>query len=199
MSIHYYAPGDRVLACGVTPWDHEHTRRGSEVTCTECLSSVPGEEKPKSMTTVQFKLLEPDSMKPTKAHPTDAGWDLYAYPKTSWGARDTHLEIEPKMTANVYTGVAVCTPRGWGYSIRGRSSLNKVGVQTLLGTIDPDYCGPLFALLYNSGSSAYRVKWGERIAQIVFEPIHEVTMWEVKTFDLPPGARGEKGFGSSGR
>lgn len=139
---------------------------------------------------VQFKLLEPDSQPPFRAHASDAGFDLYAH---------HNCTIKPKETVNVYTGVAVVVPDGWFYSLRGRSSLNKAGIQTLLGTCDAHYSGKLFALLYNGGAEPYDVKKGERVAQIVFERVPHVEMVEVQEFELPPGARGARGFGSSGR
>lgn len=138
---------------------------------------------------VQFKLMEPDAKAPTKAHPTDSGWDLYAY---------HGVTLNPKQTANVYTGLAVCPPEGWGYTIRGRSSLNKRGIQTALGTVDPFYSGKLYALLYNVSNEPYTINPGDRIVQIVFEKLYDIQLEQVVEFDLPDGARGAKGFGSSG-
>lgn len=150
---------------------------------------------------VQFELLEEDAREPTKANNSDTGWDLYAYPlsKGDSGDRLESVIIQPQQTLNIYTGVAVCTPRGWGYSLRGRSSLNKKGIQTLYGTIDSFYSGKLFALLYNGGETAYTIKKHDRIAQIVFEKVHEeIKLVKVKKIIVPPGSRGDKGFGSSG-
>lgn len=139
---------------------------------------------------IQFKLMESDAQAPTRAHETDSGWDLYSYEDAI---------ILPKQTANLYTGVAICAPPGWGYTIRGRSSLNKRGVQTALGTVDANYCGKLFVLLYNVSNSEYQIHKGDRIAQIVFERVHNITLKQVDEFALPEGSRGAKGFGSSGR
>lgn len=139
--------------------------------------------------TVKFKKLEPDALAPTKAHDHDSGYDLYAH---------HDVLIPARQNINIYTGIAICTPPGWGYTIRGRSSLNKKGVQTSLGTVDPQYSGPLYALLFNTTDNDYIVEAGHKIAQIVFERIYDIDMIEVDEFKLPATARGSKGFGSSG-
>lgn len=153
---------------------------------------------------VQLELMESDSHEPTKAYDSDTGYDLYAYPLDGpdgeSGKSIESIVIESQQSVNVYTGVAVCTPRGWGYSLRGRSSLNKKGIQTLLGTIDAYYSGKLFALLFNGGKKPYTIKKGDRIAQIVFERVHEeIVLKKVPKIIVPTGARGNNGFGSSGR
>lgn len=153
---------------------------------------------------VQLELMEPDSREPTRAHNTDTGYDLYAYPLDGPGGESGNsietITIESQNSVNIYTGVAVCTPKGWGYSLRGRSSLNKKGIQTLLGTIDAYYSGKLFALLYNGTPYKYTIHKGDRIAQIVFEKVHEeIELVKVSKIQVPEGARGNKGFGSSGR
>lgn len=158
----------------------------------------------KPIVPIQLELMEPDSCEPTKAHDSDTGYDLYAYPLDGPGGESGNsiesVTIQPQQSVNIYTGVAVCTPRGWGYSLRGRSSLNKKGVQTLLGTIDAFYSGKLYALLYNGGKNEYTIKKGDRIAQIVFERVHEeIKLVRVPKIEVPKGARGTKGFGSSGR
>lgn len=140
--------------------------------------------------TAKFKLLENDSKAPTRAYSSDSGWDLYSY---------EDIIINPKQTANVYTGVAVCVSEGWGYTLRGRSSLNRSGVHLAMGTMDANYVGPIRALLFNVSDTPYTIKRGDRIAQIVFEKIWDVDMIEVKDFELPEGVRGSNGFGSSGR
>ncbi len=139
---------------------------------------------------IKFKRMEPDAKAPTKAYQTDSGWDLYAYHGTT---------IKPKQTANIYTGVAVCAPPGWGYTIRGRSSMNKKGIQTSFGTVDAHYSGKLYTLLFNVSDVEYEIKPGDKIAQIVFEKVYDIKLEEVTEFDLPEGSRGTSGFGSSGR
>lgn len=67
----------------------------------------------------------------------------------------------------------------------------------LVGLIDADYQGPLMISCWNRSDSAFTIAPGERIAQLVFVPIVRATFDVVE--DFAPSARGEGGFGSSGR
>jgi dUTP pyrophosphatase len=67
----------------------------------------------------------------------------------------------------------------------------------LVGLIDADYQGPLMISCWNRSDSAFTIAPGERIAQLVFAPIVRATFDVVE--DFAPSARGEGGFGSSGR
>ena len=64
------------------------------------------------------------------------------------------------------------------------------------GTIDSDYRGELFVPLINHGSETYVLERGERIAQLVLAPVHQIA-WQV-TDTLEHTERGEGGFGSTG-
>lgn len=139
---------------------------------------------------VQYKLVESDAKSPTRAYKTDSGWDVYAY---------EDIIIKSKDINNVYVGVSICAPKNYGYTMRGRSSLNRVGVYTAFGTIDSFYSGKLFVLMYNFSTTDYLVKKGQKIAQIVFERVVPVNMVMVNDIVVPENARGGNGFGSSGK
>src|SRR5699024_1491542 len=82
---------------------------------------------------VGFKRLSDNATIPTKAHPTDSGFDLYA-------AED--VIIEPGETAVVPTGIAVKLPAGYEAQVRPRSGVTaKTKLRVQLGTIDNDYRG----------------------------------------------------------
>ena len=66
----------------------------------------------------------------------------------------------------------------------------------LTGLIDSDYQGQVYISCWNRSSTAYEVKPGERIAQMVFVPVEQVAFNVVDEFDSSD--RGEGGFGSSG-
>ena len=110
------------------------------------------------------------------------------------------LVIEPLGRALVPTGLRLEIPQGFEAQIRPRSGLAlKFGV-TLAnapGTIDSDYRGPLGVILMNLGDADFEVKHGDRIAQIVFAPVVQAVWDMVETLDET--ARGEEGFGSTGR
>jgi len=109
------------------------------------------------------------------------------------------LEILPGKTVLVPTGLALAVPPGWEGQVRARSGLalrHGICVLNGPGTIDSDYRGPLGIILANLGGAPFTVGHGDRIAQIVFARVPEVTLVECKT--LPPTERGEGGFGHTG-
>jgi dUTP pyrophosphatase len=67
----------------------------------------------------------------------------------------------------------------------------------LVGLIDSDYQGPLMVSCWNRGSTAFTVQPFERIAQLVIVPVVQATFRVVEEFGV--SARGEGGFGSTGR
>jgi len=84
--------------------------------------------------------------------------------------------------------------------VRPRSGLavkNGVTVLNAPGTIDADYRGEIKVPLINHGHQNFVVHRGDRIAQLVIAPVLQVKLTEVTALDET--ARGEGGFGSSGR
>jgi dUTP pyrophosphatase len=91
-------------------------------------------------------------------------------------------------------------PAGYEAQVRPRSGLaTKSGVTlpNAPGTIDSDYRGEVLVPLINLGSEAFTVTHGMRVAQLVIAPVAQVTIEE--TTELDATARGEGGFGSTGR
>jgi dUTP pyrophosphatase len=122
-----------------------------------------------------------------------AGFDLYA-------AVSETLVLEPGQRALVPTGFAMAMPKELEAQVRPRSGLAyKHGITCLNspGTIDADYRGEVKVLLINLGSEPFAVKRGERIAQIVFQRLPQVSLTEVD--ELPETVRGEGGFGHTGQ
>lgn len=91
--------------------------------------------------TVGFKRLNDEAILPTKAHPTDSGFDLYT---------SEDVIIEPGETVIVKTGIAVELPAGYEAQIRPRSGITaKTKLRVQLGTIDNDYRGELGVIVDN--------------------------------------------------
>lgn len=85
--------------------------------------------------------------------------------------------------------------------IASRSGLSlRHGIRVAQGTgvVDADYHGEIRVLLANDGSEAYEIQPGERIAQLLFQPVIQVDLHLVPAFDTP-SQRGEGGFGSTGK
>ena len=109
------------------------------------------------------------------------------------------LTLKPGERTLAPTGLAMALPAGWEAQIRPRSGLAaKHGVTCLNtpGTIDADYRGEIKVILINLGAEDFIIRRGDRIAQMVFAPVHKGVFREVQTLDET--ARGAGGFGSTG-
>ena len=100
----------------------------------------------------------------------------------------------------VATGLFIELPLGYEAQIRPRSGLafkNGLTVLNSPGTIDADYRGEIKVILVNLSKENFTINDGERVAQMVIAK-HEQAEW-VEVEQLEESARGEGGFGSSGR
>ena len=114
--------------------------------------------------------------------------------------RQAGLVLQPMQRAIVPTGFRVEIPFGFEMQIRPRSGLavkHGISVPNTPGTIDSDYRGPLAVALINLGAEAYVIHHGDRIAQMIVAPVVQARFEVVGT--LSETARGEGGFGSTGR
>jgi len=129
---------------------------------------------------------------PTRAHEGDAGLDLYA-------CEAAHLG--PGERWSVGTGVAVEIPAGHAGFVLPRSGLARehgISLVNSPGLIDSGYRGEISVLLINTDpAETFRVAPGDRIAQLVIAPV--ALAEPVEADSLADSARGEGGFGSSGR
>ncbi len=148
------------------------------------------------MTTIDLKILDPrmaDAL-PHYATPGSAGLDLRA-------CLDAPLVLEPGQASLVPTGLAIhIGDPGFAAMILPRSGLgHKHGIVlgNLVGLIDSDYQGPLMVSCWNRSSSAFTVQPMERIAQLVIMPVVQASFRRVDDFEQ--SARGEGGFGSTGK
>lgn len=132
--------------------------------------------------------LSPDARMPSKAYPGDLGFDLYA---------SVDCEIPPSEQAAVGTGITVEMPEGWGGILKDRSSMALKRIYISAGVIDQGYRGEIKALLRNESQVTYKIRRGDKIAQMV--PV-QVTDWTVmETSGLKDTDRDANGFGSSGK
>ena len=109
------------------------------------------------------------------------------------------MTLSPGQRALIPTGFAMALPEGYEAQVRPRSGLALKSGVTMLntpGTIDADYRGEVSVLAVNLGSAAVTIQRGDRIAQMVIQRVSATELVEVDA--LPPSARGEGGFGSSG-
>lgn len=158
---------------------------------------------------LKIKKLYEDSILPTKAHATDAGYDLYAHSKSY----DNDGNV-------VYgSGVAMEIPQGYVGLVFPRSSNAKKDLilSNSVGIIDSGFRGEIsfkfkknLKLFYDYGETCekelelqknpYSYKYysiGDRIGQIIIIPYPEIEFVEVD--ELAGSDRGANGYGSSGK
>ena len=150
------------------------------------------------MTTIALKILDPrlgrDFPLPAPATAASAGVDLRAMLAEP-------LELAAGASALIPSGVAIhIADPGLCGLVLPRSGLgHKHGIVlgNLVGLIDADYQGPLMISCWNRSGEAFTIAPGERIAQLVILPVVRAQFEMVAEF--APSARGQGGFGSSGR
>jgi dUTP pyrophosphatase len=145
------------------------------------------------MIEIQLKRLAHGEDLPLPSYATEhaAGLDVVSAEDLILGPGERHA---------VATGFALAIPEGYEVQVRPRSGLAlKHGITCLNtpGTIDSDYRGEVKVILVNLGQERFHVRRGERIAQLVPAPILAARFAEVA--ELAETARGEGGFGSTGR
>ena len=129
---------------------------------------------------------------PCYATEGSSGMDLYA-------DVDREVVIQPGTWEVIPTGLYVEIPEGYEGQVRPRSGLARDYGVTVLnspGTIDSDYRGEVKVILINLGKEPFKVKRGDRIAQLVIAPVVRAVFEEVE--ELSDTKRGEEGFGSTG-
>lgn len=134
-------------------------------------------------------VVDPGASIPTRAHPEDAGLDLYC--KTGgW--------IWPHGSRTFDTGVHIELPPGTFGKVESKSGLNvNHGVVSCGGIIDEGYTGSIRVKLYNLSWKPYRVHDGDKIAQLIIADCRKPPVEIVGS--LGSTERGDNGFGSSGR
>ena len=141
---------------------------------------------------VPIRVLDPELSLPAKAHPDDAGLDLYARVDAHLPARGGRMLVP--------TGIAVAIPRGYMGMVVPRSGLalkHGISLVNTPGIIDAAYRGELQVIMINHDPEHdYHVQRGDRIAQLIVQAIAVVEWLPVSELDA--NDRGG-GFGHSGR
>ena len=145
------------------------------------------------MVKVLIKKLDPEVKLPEYKTSGASGVDLVAFINET-------INLRPKASVLVPTGLSIALPQNYEIQIRPRSGLaakNNISVLNTPGTIDSDYRGELKVIIYNHGNKNFMINSGDRIAQMILAPVIKMEFEEVN--DLPSSIRGESGFGSTGK
>jgi dUTP pyrophosphatase len=128
---------------------------------------------------------------PVYAHPGDAGADLFSAEA---------IELAPSSRATVGTGVSIALPDGYVAFVVPRSGLaakHGITIVNSPGTVDAGYRGEILVTLLNTDTAlAYSIAVGDRIAQLIVQPVTRARFVQVER--LPGSHRGDSGFGSTG-
>ena len=144
------------------------------------------------MVKVLIKKLDPLVKLPEYKTSGASGLDLMAFIKEP-------IEIKPKTSYLIPTGLSVAFSENYEIQIRPRSGLaakKNITVLNTPGTIDSDYRGEIKVIIYNHGDKNFLVNNGDRIAQMILAPVVKMELEEIN--NLPESIRGKGGFGSTG-
>jgi dUTP diphosphatase len=148
------------------------------------------------MKIINIKKTDENAKIPTYGSEFAAGADLYAVIHNE----ENRVEILPGETAFIDTGIVMEIPNGYVGLVYARSGLScKQGLAPAnkVGVIDSDYRGNIMVALYNQSNETRIVSEGDRIAQIIIQPVEQFG-FKVKE-NLSDTIRGNGGFGSSGK
>lgn len=137
---------------------------------------------------IEIQKLEDGARVPEYAHPGDAGMDVFAL-------QDVVLQAGER--GMVRTGVAMKVPEGYVALVWDKSGRAvKEGLSTMAGVIDSGYRGEVQIVVLNTSSEAVTIEAGQKVAQVLIQPLISATINEVSQLD--DTSRGDGGFGSTG-
>uniref|UniRef100_A0A7C4Y5C0 Deoxyuridine 5'-triphosphate nucleotidohydrolase n=1 Tax=candidate division WOR-3 bacterium TaxID=2052148 RepID=A0A7C4Y5C0_UNCW3 len=143
------------------------------------------------MVKLKVKRIDKTLPLPVKGSKGSSGFDIYS---------SCDCILNPFEFKTIPTGIAIELKKGYEAQIRPRSGLaskNGIGILNSPGTIDSDYRGEILVVLFNFSKKRYRIKKGDRIAQLVISKIIDASLEESE--NLKRTKRGKRGFGSTGR
>lgn len=137
---------------------------------------------------VLIKKLDEQAIIPKRNNTNDAGLDLFAF---------EDMEINPNEQKKISTKISISLPKKTVGMICDRSSMGSKGIKVYGGIVDEPYRGEIIVVLGNNSKEIVKIKKGDKIAQLLIIPILYSNVIEVN--ELSQTARGNQGFGSSGK
>lgn len=143
---------------------------------------------------LHIKTLHAEAIVPEYAYDTDAGLDLFYCPD---GAGD--IIIGPGARGVFQTGIAIAVDPGYVGLIWDKSGIAvKNGLKVMAGVIDSGYRGEVSVVLHNLSQEEVVIKKGQKVAQLLLQPVERATLHHVDVLPEPLDERGIDGFGSTG-
>lgn len=136
-------------------------------------------------------MLDPGAKMPQRAHPFDAGLDLFAK------EGGNPITVPPYGSVTIDTGVHFQIPQHFCGLVKSKSGLMVLHNITTDGLVDANYTGSVRVKLFNHGDVSYTIEPGAKIAQLVIVPCCLPPLELVDSLENTD--RGNKGFGSTGK
>ena len=152
---------------------------------------------------LKVKLLRDGAKLPWRAHPTDAGADVFYCPdptEKNYCVTESGLYwVGPHSSCVIPTGIKVEVPKGYMLEVKNKSGIASKR-RLLVGAcvIDSGYDGEVYINLHNVGSEVQKINSGDKLAQIVLVPIETCDFKETDGEINADTKRGSGGFGSTG-
>jgi dUTP pyrophosphatase len=137
--------------------------------------------------TLKVERMSATAKLPTRAHPNDAGLDLYA---------DETKLLSPGEHTYIKTGIKIAFPKGYVVLVWDKGGLATKGIHTIGGVFDTDYRGEYLINIVNLSQTAQNIEQGQKICQLLVQKIELPEIEETIIDDQTP--RGEGRFGSTG-
>ena len=173
-----------------------------EENCYNCGCNLkpvcPGYEKPKMKIRVQK--LHDSAKLPVRAHPTDAGMDLFFCPAPRDDIPKQIESVLPHGSSLFPTGLKIEVPEGYMLEIKNKSGIaSKRGLIVGACVVDRGYTGEIFVNLHNPSDRTQTIHAGQKIAQAVFVKIREdIQIIESENIYDKETSRGDGALGSTG-
>ena len=173
-----------------------------EENCYNCGCNLkpvcPGYEKPKMKVRVQK--LHDNAKLPVRAHPTDAGMDLFFCPAPRDDIPKQIESVLPHGSSLFPTGLKIDAPEGYMLEIKNKSGIaSKRGLLVGACVTDRGYTGEIFVNLHNPSDRTQTIHAGQKIAQAVFVKIREdIQIIESENIYDKETSRGDGALGSTG-
>jgi len=160
----------------------------NETVASQQITNLKADSNNNQKLNLRVEKLNPEAKLPQKAHPEDAGFDLYA---------NDYYSIPAYGQALVQTGIKLAIPQGFAGLIWDKSGLANEGITTMGGVIDSNYRGEIKVVVKNLSEDFYNIVPGQKIAQIIIQAIANLDLKEEKITDETDRQTG--GFGSTGK
>jgi len=149
---------------------------------------------------VRVQRVHENAKLPVRAHPTDAGMDLFFCPAPK-PELDSQIEtVLPFGSSVIPTGLKIEVPEGYMLEIKNKSGIaSKRGLLVGACVVDRGYTGEIFVNLHNVTHRNQTLHEGDKIAQAVFVKVESsVLLVESDNIYDKETSRGDGALGSTG-